>query len=210
MLQPRPFVDTRVVVETPEGVDFQFVIAGPGSRALAWFIDCVMRYALLGLLAIVIGITGAAGGMPRGVLAGVIMAAHFALSWFYCSLFEYLWNGQTPGKRFTGLRVVRTNGTPIEMTNAVGRNFLRTADMLLGHGTALEMPAPVMGAEDFSYVLERVPGTFVFLGMQPEGVDAPQDIHSNRMLLDEASMAAGVALHAGLALRYLDGEPHPF
>ncbi len=73
---------------------------------------------------------------------------------------------------------------------------------ILGDHAAFEMPAPVMGAEDFSYVLEAVPGALVFLGMCPEGMvphEAPPN-HSNRMLLDERAMARGAALYAGVAL----------
>jgi hippurate hydrolase len=67
---------------------------------------------------------------------------------------------------------------------------------------SFEMPAPVMGAEDFSYVLEKVPGALVFLGMCPAGIkphEAPPN-HSNRMLLEESAMANGIALYAGVAL----------
>ena len=68
------------------------------------------------------------------------------------------------------------------------------------------MPAPVMGAEDFSYVLQQVPGAMVFLGVcPPERADpftAPA-CHSNRMVLHEDAMAAGIALHAAVATTYL-------
>jgi metal-dependent amidase/aminoacylase/carboxypeptidase family protein len=67
------------------------------------------------------------------------------------------------------------------------------------------MPTPVMGAEDFSYVTEKVPGAMAFLGTRPEGVP-PQDVapnHSNRMVLDEGAMATGVALYAAAVLRRL-------
>jgi hippurate hydrolase len=62
-----------------------------------------------------------------------------------------------------------------------------------------------MGAEDFSYVLQRVPGAMAFLGARPPSVpseDVP-DCHSNRVVFDERAMAAGVALHAAVALRHL-------
>jgi hippurate hydrolase len=79
---------------------------------------------------------------------------------------------------------------------------LETARALLGDDSVIEMPAPVMGAEDFSYVLQRVPGAMAFLGMCPPGADlstvAPN--HSNRMLVDEDAMAKGIALHAAVAL----------
>ena len=71
--------------------------------------------------------------------------------------------------------------------------------------SAVEMPTPVMGAEDWSYVLQQVPGAMAFLGTRPKGV-APRDVapnHSNRMVLDEDAMAAGIATYAGVALRWL-------
>ena len=71
-------------------------------------------------------------------------------------------------------------------------------------------PTPVMGAEDWSYVLQQVPGAMAFLGTRPKGV-APHDVapnHSNRMVLDEEAMAPGIATYAGVALRWLD-RPAP-
>jgi hippurate hydrolase len=62
-----------------------------------------------------------------------------------------------------------------------------------------------MGAEDWSYVLQQVNGAMVFLGTRPPGV-AAHDVapnHSNRMVLDESAMAAGIATYAGVALRWL-------
>jgi hippurate hydrolase len=72
----------------------------------------------------------------------------------------------------------------------------------VGSGPVVEMPNPVMGAEDFSYVLEQVPGAMVFLGTCPEGVqlkDAAPN-HSNRMIINESAMATGIALYAAIAL----------
>ena len=67
------------------------------------------------------------------------------------------------------------------------------------------MPDPIMGSEDFSYVLARVPGALAFLGACPRGTD-PSDSppnHSNRVVFDEDAMVAGVALYAGYALESL-------
>jgi amidohydrolase len=72
----------------------------------------------------------------------------------------------------------------------------------LGAERFTTMASPIMGAEDFSYVLAEVPGAMAFLGACPPGVD-PGDAapnHSNRVVFDEAAMAAGVAIYAGLAL----------
>ncbi len=73
---------------------------------------------------------------------------------------------------------------------------------VVGADRAVRMPTPVMGAEDFSYLLQEVPGAMVFLGASPgRGAVAPN--HSNRMVLDESAMAAGMAMHAAVALRHL-------
>jgi hippurate hydrolase len=68
------------------------------------------------------------------------------------------------------------------------------------------LDAPIMGAEDFSYVLEKVPGAMFFLGAAHEGADYRSccPIHSNRMVLDDSVMARGAALHAGLAEQFLN------
>jgi hippurate hydrolase len=97
-------------------------------------------------------------------------------------------------------------GYPVTVNDAGFVDFTRgTAADLLGGERVIEMRAPIMGAEDFSYVLQRVPGALVFLGVRPDGAGPAAPIHSNRMLLNEDALQAGVALHAALALRYLDG-----
>ncbi len=123
-------VDTRVVVETPEGADFQFVIAGAGTRAAAWLLDRLIQTGIITLVSLLALILLPFGEAGAGLGFGGILIMSFILDWFYFSLFEAFWNGQTPGKRSQGLRVVRTNGTPIDPASAIGRNFLRAADML--------------------------------------------------------------------------------
>ena len=86
---------------------------------------------------------------------------------------------------------------------------LEVAGQLLGPGGCRRLPAPIMGSEDWSYVLQQVPGAMAFLGTRPpvgEGPVAPN--HSNRMVLDEEAMATGIAMHAGVALRWL-GQGRP-
>jgi hippurate hydrolase len=63
-----------------------------------------------------------------------------------------------------------------------------------------------MGAEDFSYVLEKVPGAMAFLGVAAEGSDWTSccGIHSSRMMVDETVLPRGAAVLAGCALRFLD------
>lgn len=73
---------------------------------------------------------------------------------------------------------------------------------LIGPDDVAEMESPIMGAEDFSYVLQRVPGAMAFLGASPPGLEpgeGPQN-HSNLVVFDEPAMAVGVALYAAVAL----------
>jgi len=83
---------------------------------------------------------------------------------------------------------------------------LDVAKEVLGEENAALQDDPLMGAEDFSYVLQRVPGAMVRLGTAPPGVENPAPNHSNRMILDEQAMASGIALYAGWGLRFLDGS----
>jgi hippurate hydrolase len=87
---------------------------------------------------------------------------------------------------------------------------LDTAARLIGEQQAIEMPTPVMGAEDWSYVLQEVPGAMAFLGTRPHGIPAHEVApnHSNRMIADEDAMAVGIATYCGVALRWLN-RPAP-
>ena len=82
---------------------------------------------------------------------------------------------------------------------------LDVARDLVGEDATVRLPHPVMGAEDFSYVLQNVPGAMMFLGGTPAGMNpataAPN--HSNRVMFDEPAMAVGTAMYATAALRHL-------
>jgi amidohydrolase len=81
----------------------------------------------------------------------------------------------------------------------------RVTNSLFGHEAWQTLPAPIMGAEDFSYVLEKVPGAMFFLGVAEDGADwhACCGIHSPRMMLDETVLPRGTALLAALAEEFL-------
>lgn len=99
-------------------------------------------------------------------------------------------------------------GYPVTMNDPAFAEFvLDVARDLIGPDDVSLLPSPIMGAEDFSYVLERVPGAMAFLGARPDGLDpatAPQN-HSDRVVFDEPAMAVGIALYAAVALRRLEG-----
>jgi hippurate hydrolase len=95
-------------------------------------------------------------------------------------------------------------GYPVTVNDGDFDGFVRgVARELLGPKSVVELPAPFMGAEDFSYVLQRVAGSMAVIGMRPPGGEPPAPCHSNRMKLDENGMAHGAALHAAVALRFL-------
>jgi amidohydrolase len=84
---------------------------------------------------------------------------------------------------------------------------LAVAREVVGEDATRVLPAPIMGAEDFSYVLQQVPGAMAFVGARPPGEDpatAPMN-HSNRVVFDESAMAAGIATYVGVARRFLSG-----
>jgi len=99
-------------------------------------------------------------------------------------------------------------GYPVTINDPPFTAFVMdTARSLIGDDRVAEMPAPTMGAEDFSYVLQDVPGAMAFLGARPAGQDpatAPQN-HSNVVVFEESAMPVGVALYAAVAIRHLTG-----
>lgn len=84
----------------------------------------------------------------------------------------------------------------------VGPGVVDLAAAVLGPAHAAPMQDPLMGAEDWSYVLQEVPGAMAFLGACPPGTPLAEAApnHSNRVIFDEAAMAHGVAMYAGFAL----------
>jgi amidohydrolase len=87
-----------------------------------------------------------------------------------------------------------------DVVEAVGE----VSQRLLGKDHFWLLPTPIMPSEDFSYILQRVPGAMAFLGARPEGQETVADVHSPHMILNENAMAVGVALHTGMALHLLD------
>jgi hippurate hydrolase len=99
--------------------------------------------------------------------------------------------------------VVFDLGYPVTVNDDLAAQWVQSvADQLTGQPVSLPMPHPVMGAEDFSYVLNHIPGCLVFLGMCPEGKnfwEVPMN-HSNRVVFNEDGMTLGIALYAAVAL----------
>jgi uncharacterized RDD family membrane protein YckC len=123
----------NLVIDTPEQIPLEFPLAGIGSRFLALALDTLIQVAVgLGLVAIAFA-SGARGSKMSTRSAWTL--AFLALVWFllqfgYFALFEAIWNGQTPGKRLTHLRVIQDCGRPITVYEAFTRNLLRIVDSI--------------------------------------------------------------------------------
>jgi hippurate hydrolase len=104
-------------------------------------------------------------------------------------------------------RVEVTEGFPVTICDPRAVDLGEsTARALFGEDGFRRLDRPIMGAEDFSYVLEKVPGAMFFLGVAHAGADwqACHSIHSTRMVVDESALPSGAALLAGLAERFLE------
>jgi hippurate hydrolase len=98
-------------------------------------------------------------------------------------------------------------GFPVTVCDARAVDFgEEVVGKMLGETAFLRLPDPVMGAEDFAYVLEKVPGAMFFLGVSHQGEDWTQccGIHSTKMMVDESVLPQGAAVLAGLAEAFLD------
>jgi len=128
-----------LVIETPERVPLHFALASIGNRFIACAIDHAIQalaIGLIGLSALILtsfpSIERIIASAPKWVVAVMILVLFLILAGYF-AFFEWAWSGQTPGKRWLKLRVLREDGRPITFWEAAVRNLLRTMDM---------MPAP--------------------------------------------------------------------
>jgi len=137
-------VDRTLEVRTPESIAFNYELAGLGSRFLALIVDQTIQ--ILTLVAIFAGIllagarvaarhapTQVTDKFAESLAIALIVVILFIVLFGYFIAFEALWNGQTPGKKLLGLRVVRDGGYPIDFGASLIRNLIRVGEQLLGY-----------------------------------------------------------------------------
>lgn len=129
--------DDYLNIDTPENVAFGYEVAGIGSRFLAALIDTLLIFVLqlivnltLLLLATTLFDQTLSNNRAFIWMAAVFGLIAFAFFWGYYIFFEMAWNGQSPGKRWVGLRVICTNGTPVTLAESIIRNLIRLVDFL--------------------------------------------------------------------------------
>jgi uncharacterized RDD family membrane protein YckC len=136
--------EETLIIETPERVPLAFALASIGNRFLAVAIDHFIQYFAIFVVAWALVSLADVGNlfsednaanfiqsMSKWTLAITIIII-FALFAGYFIFFEWLWNGQTPGKKLLKLRVIREDGRPITLWEAVARNLLRIFDAIPG------------------------------------------------------------------------------
>ena len=132
--------EETLIIETPERVPLEFALASIGNRFLAVAIDHFIQYLAIFLIAWFFlsiagyGATDTADSadkllteMPKWTIAILILVLFLIFAGYFI-VFEWLWNGQTPGKRWLKLRVIREDGRPLTLWEAIARNLLRICD----------------------------------------------------------------------------------
>ena len=130
----------QIKVQTPESVELEFTLAGIGNRALALLVDYVVWGCILFVFLVVWGVL--ASQLPNYIqsknlelwLTAISIVLGFAIYVGYFVVFETLWHGQTPGKRYAKIRVIREDGQPAGVSQALLRSLLRPIDDFLSIG----------------------------------------------------------------------------
>jgi len=136
--------EETLIIETPERVPLEFALASIGNRFLAVAIDHFMQYLSIFLIAwFFLSIAGYTSSdvvdapdklfsdAPKWLIAILILILFLIFAGYFI-VFEWLWNGQTPGKRLLKLRVIRDDGRPLTLWESIARNLLRICDAIPG------------------------------------------------------------------------------
>lgn len=150
MTIPTDALNEEYTIHTPENVSIGYAVAGIGNRFIAALVDSALLGAALIvgqlLLLVALALAGGPGlalseatmNWQQGMVVAVYALATFSLIWGYYILFEWLWQGQTPGKRVSKIRVVRMDGSPPRFLDIAVRNLVRIVDFLpVGYGIGL-------------------------------------------------------------------------
>jgi uncharacterized RDD family membrane protein YckC len=128
-----------IVVETPEHVELLFQPAGLGSRSVAYVIDKCLQIAIYLVLLLAAIMTshlsnslGLDNSLGQNWFFAFLILLYGMISLGYFIFFEYLWSGATPGKRTQNIRVIKRDGRPISILDAMVRNVVRSVDILGG------------------------------------------------------------------------------
>lgn len=117
----------QLELQTPEGITFSLILAGPVTRFLAWLVDALCLWGLLTVLGTVLEALGAVSAEAAETL---YLLGNFLIPIGYGILCEWGWRGQTLGKRLLKIRIVDAQGLKLRFSQVVIRNLLRSVDTL--------------------------------------------------------------------------------
>ncbi len=131
-----PLSDETLDIQTPENVAFDYQVAGIGSRFLSTMIDMILIVLIevVVIFAMFLVLRAFGNDTASNQISAWVIALFGLVTWLffwgYYVFFELLWNGQSPGKRWVGLRVIRGDGMPITISESFIRNLVRIIDFL--------------------------------------------------------------------------------
>ncbi|MDR3707902.1 MAG: RDD family protein [Capsulimonadaceae bacterium] len=172
----------EILITTPENIAIEYELAGLGSRAAAYTIDlmfkfvCWLSIGVAGLIIMGVAVLVGWHWFQRFVadflqiIAAVYVIIAFLILWGYGILFEIIWNGQTPGKRQMGIRVIRLEGYPLGVFGATIRNLLWIVDFL--PAAFLAGIVSILVTREYQRLGDLVAGTIVVKQRAPQSLDA--------------------------------------
>jgi uncharacterized RDD family membrane protein YckC len=163
----------RIILQTPESVELEFTLAGIGNRALALALDYLL---MLLFLLMFLGLWFLSSeqlfnyldalNVNYSALGNWLIAIAILIGFFvwvgYFAFFETLWQGQTPGKRIAKIRVIRDDGRPARLPQAILRALLRPVDDTLSIGVGM-----IILSQQEKRLGDWVAGTVVIQEAQP-------------------------------------------
>lgn len=171
--------EETLVIETPERVPLHFALASIGNRFLACAVDHtiqVLALLLIGLASLILANISSVydlfSSAPKWIYAVMILLLFLTFSGYF-AFFEWIWSGQTPGKRWLKLRVLREDGRPITFWEASVRNLLRSFDMMPAPFYSIGLISVFINSRD-QRVGDMVAGTVVVREREAEAPEFAQ------------------------------------
>ncbi len=205
-----PLSQRVITIRTPENIELSYALAGPGSRAAAYFIDLLVMSLVCQLAVNLIVVAfatlfGALGLDSQLWISAIVGLVGFAFYNGYFILLEWLLNGQTPGKRLLHIRVIKQGGYALRFFDTLLRNLLRVIDFLpLFYGVGL---TSLLFTRDSQRVGDLVAGTLVVY-QEPVETDsllpeqpAPEELELELSAVQFAAIPDGAISLAGQYLR---------
>ena len=171
--------EETLIIETPERVPLHFALASIGNRFLACAVDHAIQFFVIALVALASAIVANFTYVwtffvtaPKWIYAVMVILLFLIFSGYF-AFFEWIWSGQTPGKRLMKLRVLREDGRPITFWEATVRNLLRSLDMMPAPFYSIGLISVFVNSRD-QRVGDMVAGTVVVREREAEAPEFAQ------------------------------------